>query len=317
MGLEDMKNTLWVEKWRPKTLADCTLPDRILAPIKAWVEKGDVPNLLFHGRPGNSKTTLARCIVHDLKAEDLYIDASSENGKSMVQNFVVPFASTVSIVNKDAPKVVILDEADGLSPQAQASFRPVIEGYSKQTRFIFTCNYVQKILPPIQSRCNSFDFNLTKEEKPEVMAKFLRRCLHILKEEGIAEVDKRALGMLIANLTPDYRKVINTLQTYTTTHGKVDEGIITFSSGTGIAEELYPLILKKKYEDCRKLILESSWSPEDIFASLFRYLPDYVDSPAKQAEMTLALAKGSFQSVTTANQDINTLGTIVEMMLAV
>lgn len=316
MSLLNAKNTLWVEKWRPKTLKDCTLPDRILKPIASFLAKNDIPNLLFYGRPGNSKTTLAKVIALELGAEVLYVDASSDSGKAMVQNSVVPFASTVS-PGHDAPKIVILDEADGLSSQAQASFRPVIEAYSKGCRFIFTCNYIQKILPPIQSRCNCFDFNLSREEKPEVMAKFYQRLSHILKEEGISEVNKKALGMLITNLAPDWRRVINTLQTFVTTYGKVDEGLLAFTSGSDIAETLFPLILGKKFEECRKVILESAWDAEDIFTALFKYLPEYVESPAKQAAMILALAKGSFQSSQVANQDINTLGTIVEMMLEV
>lgn len=206
---------------------------------------------------------------------------------------------------------------DGLTPQAQQAFRPVIEQYSKQTRFIFTCNYVNKVLAPIQSRCNCFDFNLSKEEKPEVMAKFLKRAIFILKEEGITDINKQALGMLIANLAPDWRRVINTLQTYTTTYQKIDEGIVTFSTGSGIAEELFPLILAKKFDEARKIILESSWAPEDIFASLFKYLPDYVEDKGKQAELVLVIAKYGYQSAFSANQDINTVGCIVEMMLSV
>ena len=309
-----LKHFLWSEKYRPQTLEECCLPKRIIEPISSYIEKKEIPNLFFYGSAGTSKTTLAKVISYELGAETLFIDASSDSGKQMIQNQVVPFASTISIDSRNVPKIVILDESDGLSTQAQQSLRPTIEAYSRQTRFIFTANYPSKIIDPIKSRCLCMDFNIAKEEVQEVMALFFKRVKKILKEEGVEDVDKKSLGYTINNLFPDYRRIINTLQSYVTSNGAVNEGILTFASGKSIAEEIYPLIIGKKFDETRKIVLESSFTPEEMYDALFKYLPDYINDKGKQANMVLILAKYAHMSSMVANQLLNSVACVTEMM---
>lgn len=309
-----LKQYLWTEKWRPQSLEECCLPKRIITPIQSYVNDGNIPNFFFYGSAGTAKTTLAKVISYELNAETMFIDASSDSGKAMIQNNIVPFASTVSMENKQSPKIIILDESDGLTTQAQQSLRPIIEKYSKQCRFIFTANYSQRILDPIKSRCVCFDFNLTKEENPEVMTLFFKRIQKILKDEGVKEIDKKALGLTINRLFPDYRRIMNTLQMYVTSNGVINDGIVTFASGKSIAEELYPLIKEKKFDAMRKIIVEGSYNPEDVYDSLFKYMPEYIEDKSLQAVICICLAKYSYQSAFVVNQTLNTVACLTEIM---
>ena len=307
-------NNLWVEKYRPKTLEDCVLPDRILNPIRSFVQSGEIPNLLFYGSAGTSKTTLAKCISNELGADTLFINASDESGKAAIVNSITPFASTVSM-DSDRHKIVILDEADGILTAGQQVLRPMIESYSSNCRFIFTCNYIQKVIFPIQSRCVCYNFNAEKKEKPQIMLGFLKRCLNILKEEGVTDINKKALSLFIANLFPDYRRIINALQTYVTTYGKIDDGILTFANSSEIASNLYPLIKNKEFDKIRKFILESSYSQDDIFNSLFYEMVNYVDSKELQAQYVLIISKYQYQGSFATNPELNTIACLVEMMV--
>ena len=307
-----IENTLWFEKYRPKKIEDCILTDNMKKTFKGFLKKKDVPNLKLTGSQGTGKTTLGKVIAKELDAELLYIDCSTDNGKAMIQEMIVPFASTVSIVNPEVPKFVLADECDYLSANAMASLRPIIEKYSLTTRFIFTGNYAERIIPALKSRCACFDFSISKEEKPNLMMNFFKRCEYILKDNNI-EYDVKVLMTFISKVFPDFRRTINELQSYSIGHGKIDEGILTLGLSNTIADEVYPLLKEHKFDATRKWVAESVNSPEDVFSSMYNRMNDYV-SKESQPELILILALYQDFATRVANQNINLMACFTEMM---
>lgn len=307
-----IENTLWFEKYRPKKIEDCILTDNMKKTFKGFLKKKDVPNLMLTGSQGTGKTTLGKVIAKELDAELLYIDCSTDNGKAMIQEMIVPFASTVSIVNPEVPKFVLADECDYLSANAMASLRPIIEKYSLTTRFIFTGNYAERIIPALKSRCACFDFSISKEEKPNLMMNFFKRCEYILKDNNI-EYDVKVLMTFISKVFPDFRRTINELQSYSIGHGKIDEGILTLGLSNTIADEVYPLLKEHKFDATRKWVAESVNSPEDVFSSMYNRMNDYV-SKESQPELILILAQYQDFATRVANQNINLMACFTEMM---
>lgn len=307
-----IENTLWFEKYRPKKIEDCILTDNMKKTFKGFLKKKDVPNLMLTGSQGTGKTTLGKVIAKELDAELLYIDCSTDNGKAMIQEMIVPFASTVSIVNPEVPKFVLCDECDYLSANAMASLRPIIEKYSLTTRFIFTGNYAERIIPALKSRCACFDFSISKEEKPNLMMNFFKRCEYILKDNNI-EYDVKVLMTFISKVFPDFRRTINELQSYSIGHGKIDEGILTLGLSNTIADEVYPLLKEHKFDATRKWVAESVNSPEDVFSSMYNRMNDYV-SKESQPELILILAQYQDFATRVANQNINLMACFTEMM---
>ena len=217
---------LWFEKYRPQTLEDCILPKAMLKIFQGYIDKKEMPNLMLTGFQGTGKTTLAKVMVNSLNADSMFVDCSTDNGKAMIAEQVVPFASTMSLGNQTVPKIIICDEADGLSAAAQKSLRPVIEKYALTTRFVFTANYPEKIIPALKSRCACFDFSQKKSEKPQMMVSIFKRCKHILDDNGI-KYDSKVLKLFISKWHPDFRRILNELQSYATGYGAIDEGILT------------------------------------------------------------------------------------------
>lgn len=307
-----IENTLWFEKYRPKKIEDCVLPEKQKKIFKGFINGKDVPNLMLTGSQGTGKTTLGKVIAKELDAEMLYIDCSTDSGKSMIQEMIVPYASTISIVNPEVPKFILCDEADYLSASAQASLRPVIERYSLTTRFIFTGNYAERIIPALKSRCACFDFSITKDEKPKLMMNFFKRCEHILNENKVP-FDQKVLMTFISKAFPDYRRIINELQSYSIGHGRIDEGILTLGLSNTIADEVFPLLKEHKFDAARKWVSESVNSPEDVFSSMYNRMSDYVPKE-KQPELILVIAQYQDSATRVANQNINLMACFVECM---
>ena len=308
-----LENTLWFEKYRPKKIDDCILTENMTKTFKGFIKKKEVPNLMLTGTQGSGKTTLGRVIANELGAEMLYIDCSTDNGKAMIQEMIVPYASTISIENNEVPKIILADECDYLTNQAQASLRPIIERYSLTTRFIFTGNYAERIIPALKSRCACFDFSITKEDKPQLMANFFKRCEFILHDNGV-EYDKKVLMTFISKAFPDFRRIINELQSYSIGRGVIDEGILTIGLANTIADEVYPLLKEHKFDMARKWVAESVNSPEDVFSSLYNRMNDYVTQKEKQPELILILAQYQDYATRVANQNINLMACFTEMM---
>ena len=308
-----IENTLWFEKYRPKKIEDCVLSDKMLKTFKGFIKSKNVPNLMLTGIQGTGKTTLGKVIAKELGAELLYIDCSTDSGKSMIQEMIVPYASTISIENPDVPKFILCDEADYLTSTAQASLRPIIERYSLTTRFIFTGNFSERIIQALKSRCACFDFSITKEDKPQLMTNFFKRCEYILQDNGV-EYDKKVLMTFISKAFPDFRRIINELQSYSIGRGVIDEGILTIGLANTIADEVYPLLKEHKFDMARKWVAESVHSPEDVFASLYNRMNDHVTQKEKQPELILIIAQYQDYATRVANQNINLMACFTEMM---
>ena len=225
---------LWVEKYRPQTIDECILPESMKTTFKQYIEQGELPTFLFSGTAGVGKTTIAKALCNEIGAEYLLINGSEESGIDVLRTKIKDFASTISLSGK--PKVVILDEADYLNPNStQPALRGFIEEFSRNCRFIFTCNFKNRIISPLHSRTTVIDFKLSKEDKPVVASKFFKRLTEILASENI-EFNPKVVAELLNKYFPDYRRVLNELQRYSTS-GKIDEGILVTIKDANIKAE--------------------------------------------------------------------------------
>lgn len=310
MDLSEEK--LWVEKYRPQTVKDVILPTALKATFEDFVKQGDIPNLvLCSASGGTGKTTAARAVCNDLNYDVLMINASLEGNIDLLRNKLTTFVTSVSFTGNR--KCVILDEADGLNPQStQPALRAFIEKFSKNCRFIFTCNYVNKLLPQLLSRCTVIDFNTTKkEEKKEIMLGVLKRLYYILKTENV-EYDEKAVFNLLATHYPDIRRCINELQRYSSS-GKIDSGILI-----NVEHDNYSkLVLAIKNRDF-KLVREWVAKNQDIAPEkLFRYFFDNGSKFLKAEsvpQMILTTADYQYKSAFVVDQQINTSAYLTEIM---
>lgn len=304
-------NTLWNEEFRPKTIDDCIIPNRIKAVIEGYIKKNDIPSLLFYGPAGCCKTTTAKAIINTLDAEFLFINGSDETGKADILNQVIPFATGVSAYNSDAPKIIFIDEADRLTKQAQDSLKAYMELYSSNCRFIFTANTQSQIIKPIHSRCLCFDFNIQSAEKPELMVSFLKNVTKILEQKSIA-YDIKVLQALIFKDFPDYRTIMNNLQAYSTAHGSIDEGILTFGEADIIAP-LYAFIKAKNFDGVRKWLYETNYSQDEVFKALYKGMNSHIE-PKFMPACIVILADYQAKADRAIIPQVNILACIVEIM---
>lgn len=303
------ENTLWCEQYRPTKIEDLIIPSRIEKIIKGFIKNHDIPSMLFSGSAGCCKTTTAKAICNTLGADYLFINASDETGKADILNQVSPFATGMSY-NTECPKIVVLDESDRISGAGLDSLKSYMESYSKNCRFIFTANTPAKIIEPIKSRCLCLDFAPSVKEKAELMAKFLNRCINILKEKNI-DYSPVALQHLIINNFPDYRKIINTLQSYSTGYGKIDEGIVTLVDNS-IVNSLVPLLKAKNFNGARKWLYESSYTEEDVINALYKGLDSFDKS--KIPSIVIVLAEYQYKNAFVANPQLNLMACLTEIM---
>ena len=308
-----MSDFIWVEKYRPKTIEECILPDGIKKTFRDFLSSGEIPNMLLSGPPGIGKTTVAKAMCSELGA-DFYVINGSDEGRFLdtVRNNAKNFASTVSLTSESKHKVIIIDEADNTTSDVQLLLRASIEEFSRNCRFIFTCNYKNKIIEPLHSRCSVVDFNINKRDKPTIAAEFFKRINYILEEEKI-EADKKVLAELINKHFPDWRRVLNELQRYSV-GGKIDSGILAAFSDVAV-NDLIKNLKTKNFPEVRKWVVsnmdnETSVLLRRIYDSLYDSL---VNSSIPAA--VLIIAKYQFQIAFVADQEINLLAALTEIMV--
>jgi DNA polymerase III delta prime subunit len=306
---------VWVESYRPQTIEDCILPDGIKTTFKKFVEKGEVPNLLLSGPPGCGKTTVAKALCHELGV-DYYVINGSDEGRFLdtVRNNAKNFASTVSLSSSAKHKVIIIDEADNTTPDVQLCLRAFTEEFIGNCRFIFTCNYKNKIISPLHSRCAVIDFSIKGKERQELAGKFYLRLQQILSTEGI-EYDNKVLVELIQKHFPDWRRVLNELQRYSVS-GKIDTGILATFSNVKI-DELFKNLKDKEFSKVRKWVVDNlDNDPNVLLRSIYDGIYSHLDGSGIAAAV-LIIAKYQYQSSFVADQEINMLACLTEIMVEV
>ena len=304
---------LWVEKYRPKKIEDCILPAGIKDTFQQFVNRGEIPNLLLAGPAGCGKTTVAKALCHELGV-DYYVINGSDEGRFLetVRNNAKNFASTVSLSSEAKHKVIIIDEADNTTSDVQLLLRASIEEFANNCRFIFTCNYKNKIIEPLHSRCAVVDFSIKGKEKQEIAASFFSRLNHILETERIGS-DNKVLAQLINKHFPDWRRVLNECQRYSVS-GKIDTGILaTFSDVK--TDDLFKNLKEKNFPEVRKWCVNNLDNDPTV---LLRHIYDgcygSLDGPGIAAAV-LIIAKYQYQSAFVADQEINMLACLTEIMV--
>ena len=304
---------LWVEKYRPKTIEECILPENIKKTFKDFLSKGEVPNLLLAGPAGCGKTTVAKALCAELGV-DVYVINGSDEGRFLdtVRNNAKNFASTVSLTSDSKHKVIIIDEADNTTSDVQLLLRASIEEFSGNCRFIFTCNYKNKIIEPLHSRCAVVEFGIKGRHKQEIAAAFFGRLIHILDQERI-DADKKVLAELINKHFPDWRRVLNECQRYSV-GGKIDSGILAHFSDVRV-NDLVNNLKQKDYAEVRKWCVNNL---DNDPAVLMRRIYDSLYEsliPATIPAAVLILAKYQYQIAFVADQEINLLACLTEIMV--
>jgi DNA polymerase III delta prime subunit len=303
---------IWVEKYRPKTIEECILPDSIKKTFSDFLNKGEIPNLLLAGPPGVGKTTVAKALCNELGV-DYYVINGSDEGRFLdtVRNQAKNFASTVSLQGTGKHKVIIIDEADNTGNDVQLLLRANIEAFYSNCRFIFTCNYKNKIIEPLHSRCAVVEFSIKGREKAQLAGSFFKRLQNILDEESI-KYDPKVLAQLINSHFPDWRRILNECQRYST-GGKIDSGIlVSFSDVT--VNELVKHLKEKNFSEVRKWVVSNLDNDSSI---ILRRVYDSLCSvllPQSIPAAVLIIAKYQYQCAFVADQEINLLAALTEIM---
>jgi DNA polymerase III delta prime subunit len=301
---------LWVEKYRPQKIDDCVLPQALKDTFRQYVEQGELPNFLFTGSAGVGKTTIAKALCNEIGAEFMMINGSEESGIDTLRTKIKGFASTISLT--DAKKVVILDEADYLNANStQPALRGFIEEFANNCRFILTCNFKNRIIEPIHSRCSVVEFKIDSKDKQEIAATFFKRAVSILKQEQI-EFDPKVVAELITKHFPDYRRILNELQRYSVS-GKIDSGILVNMSEESF-KGLIKLLKEKDFTEVRKWVSKNSDSDT---TSLFRELYDSAATtiePNSVPQLVLILADYQYKAAFVADHELNIMAALTEIM---
>ncbi len=303
---------LWVEKYRPQTIEDCILSSDIKNTFQSFVNNGEIPNLLLCGTAGIGKTTVAKSLCKELGV-DYYVINGSDEGRFLdtVRSSAKSFASTVSLTSQSRHKVIIIDEADNTTPDVQLLLRASIEEFSRNCRFIFTCNFKNKIIEPLHSRTTVIDCNVRKD-KQKIAAQFFERCRDILTRESI-RYDDAVVAEVVQKYFPDFRRTLNELQRYSST-GSIDTGILAVLNEVRLGE-LVSALKNKEFSVVRKWIVTNlDNDPNVILRTVYDSLYDSL-LPASIPQAVLIIAKYQYQSAFVADQEINLLAALTEIMV--
>ena len=308
-----MNEFLWVEKYRPETVDECILPENTKEMFKGFLEQGEIPNLLLAGPAGIGKTTIAKALCKELDA-DYYVINGSDEGRFLdtVRNQAKSFASTVSLASTAKHKVIIIDEADNTTPDVQMLLRANIEEFQNVCRFIFTCNYKNRIIQPLHSRCSVVEFNVKGKEKQFLAAAFFKRVQQILATEGI-DFELAVLREIVMKHFPDFRRTLNELQRYAS-KGKIDAGILGQVSDVGM-NDLMGYLKGRKFTDVKKWVVSNMDNePHTIMRSVYDSLYTYL-KPQSIPEAVLVIGEYQYKANFVMDQEINLVAFMTEIMM--
>jgi DNA polymerase III delta prime subunit len=303
---------LFVEKYRPQRIDDCILTDEIKSIATGFVAQGRLPHLLLEGSAGTGKTTLAKAMCNEVGADYIIINGSLDFDKDLLRNKITQFASTVSF--SDAKKVIIIDEADYLNAtHVQPGLRAFMEQYSSNCTFILTCNFKNRIIEPIHSRCKTISFKITNKDKPKLATAFFKRVTEILKQEEV-EFDKKVVAEVVNKHFPDFRRVLNELQSYAAS-GKIDAGILVNLSDENF-NTLFKALKEKKFNDMRKWVAQHSDEDSNlVFQSIYSRADEKLEGKSLPP-LILLLGEYQYREAFVANKEINMVAFLTELMMA-
>jgi DNA polymerase III delta prime subunit len=302
---------LWTEKYRPKTIQDTILPEDLKRTFQEFINQGNIPNLLLSGSAGCGKTTAARAMLEQLECDYIVINGSMNGNIDTLRNEIMQFASSVSLTG--GRKYVILDEADYLNANStQPALRNFMEEFSKNCGFILTCNFKNRIIEPLQSRCSVIEFKITKKELPALATQFMKRASNILDNEGI-EYDKPVIAEVIKKHFPDWRRVLNELQRYSAT-GKIDSGLLANMQETTF-KALVGYLKERDFTNMRKWVGENMDTDSvAIFRQLYDTSNEHIDKNSIP-QLVMILAKYQYQAAFVADHEVNLVACLTEIMI--
>jgi DNA polymerase III delta prime subunit len=307
-----MEHILWTEKYRPQTVNDCILPERLKKPFEEYVKSGTIPHLLLSGGAGVGKTTIAKAMCNEINADYIIINGSDESGIDVFRTKIKNFASTISFTG--GRKVIIIDEADYLNPNStQPALRNAMEEFAENCSFIFTCNFKNRIIDPLHSRCSVVEFTLRNEEKVQMAGLFFKRITNILNQESV-EFDSKVIAEVVKKHFPDFRRTINELQRYSK-FGKIDTGILAQIGDVSI-QEIIKYLKEKDFGSIRKWVAMNDVDPTTLFRKIYDNLYDTLQ-PQSIPQAVILLADYQYKQAFVADAEINTVACLTDLMVSV
>jgi DNA polymerase III delta prime subunit len=305
-----MEHLLWTEKYRPQSIEDCILPDRLKKPFQEYVNQNNIPNLILSGGPGVGKTTVAKAMCHEIGCDFMVINGSDESGIDIFRTKIKNYASSMSLAG--GRKVIIIDEADYLNPNStQPALRNAIEEFAVNCSFIFTCNYKNRIIEPLHSRCAVVDFALKNGEKAKMASAFFKRIQSVLQSESV-DYDDAVIAELVKKHFPDFRRVLNELQRYSQ-FGKIDTGILSQIADVSISE-IVKNIKEKDFGAIRKWVASNEIDSNALYRKIYDALYDTM-KPQSIPQAVIILADYQYKAAFVADQEINTVACLTELMV--
>jgi DNA polymerase III delta prime subunit len=306
-----MQHLLWTEKYRPQTVSDCILPDRLKQPFQEYVNQKNIPNLLLSGGAGVGKTTIAKAMCNEIGCDYMVINGSDESGIDVFRTKIKTYASSMSLMG--GRKVIIIDEADYLNPNStQPALRNAIEEFASNCSFIFTCNFKNRIIEPLHSRCAVVDFTLKNGEKAQMAGQFFKRIQSVLSNETV-EYDDKVIAELIKKHFPDFRRIINELQRYSQ-FGKIDVGVLNQIGDVAI-NDIVKFLKDKDFGSIRKWVASNDIDAATLFRKLYDNLYDTL-KPQSIPQAVVILADYQYKNAFVADAEINTVACLTELMVS-